>query len=69
MSKDLYEILGISKNASDNDIKRAYKQLALRYHPDRQGGKSEAEKKEAEEKFKEIAEAYAETHGCFSGRV
>lgn len=59
MNKDLYEILGISKNASADDIKRAYKQLALRYHPDRQGGKSEAEKKEAEEKFKEISFAYS----------
>ena len=58
-NKDLYEILGISRNASDNDIKRAYKKLALKYHPDRQGGKTDAEKKEAEEKFKEISFAYS----------
>ena len=58
-NKDLYEILGLSKNASDNDIKKAYKKLALKYHPDRQGNKSDKEKKEAEEKFKEISFAYS----------
>lgn len=58
-NKDLYEILGLSKNASDNDIKKAYKKLALKYHPDRQGNKSDKEKKEAEEKFKEISWAYS----------
>ena len=59
MNKDLYEILGLSKGASDNEIKKSYKRLALKYHPDRQGGKSESEKKEAEEKFKEIGFAYS----------
>lgn len=58
-NKDLYEILGIDRNASDDEIKKSYKRLALRYHPDRQGGKSDAEKKEAEEKFKEIGFAYS----------
>lgn len=58
-NKDLYEILGVSRDASENDIKRAYKKLALKYHPDRQGGKSESEKKAAEEKFKEVAFAYS----------
>ena len=58
-NKDLYEILGISRNASEADIKKSYKRLALKYHPDRQGGKSESEKKEAEEKFKEISWAYS----------
>ena len=58
MNKDLYKILGLSKGASDNDIKRAYRKLALKYHPDRQGGKSDAEKKEAEENFKEVSWAY-----------
>ncbi|MFH1389058.1 MAG: DnaJ C-terminal domain-containing protein [Patescibacteria group bacterium] len=54
MSKrDYYEILGISKNASDDEIKRAYKKLAKEYHPD-----VAKDKKLAEEKFKEINEAY-----------
>lgn len=57
MNKNYYDILGVSKDASEADIKKAYKKLALKYHPDRQNGKSEAEKKEAEDKFKEINEA------------
>ena len=58
-NKDLYEILGISRNASENDIKKAYKKLAMIYHPDRQANKSDKEKKEAEEKFKEVSWAYS----------
>eukprot|EP00005_Dracoamoeba_jomungandri_P005278 CAMPEP_0174250348 /NCGR_PEP_ID=MMETSP0439-20130205/546_1 /TAXON_ID=0 /ORGANISM="Stereomyxa ramosa, Strain Chinc5" /LENGTH=343 /DNA_ID=CAMNT_0015330385 /DNA_START=23 /DNA_END=1054 /DNA_ORIENTATION=+ len=55
MSKrDYYEVLGIGKNASDADIKKAYKKGALRYHPDRNPDNQE----EATEKFKEISEAY-----------
>ncbi len=56
--RDYYEVLGVSKTASDAEIKSAYKKMAIKYHPDRQAGKSETEKKEAEEKFKEAAEAY-----------
>lgn len=52
MGKDYYKILGISKNASDEDIKKAYRKMALKYHPDK--NKSPG----AEEKFKEVAEAY-----------
>jgi len=50
---DLYTILGVARGASDDDIKQAYRRLAMQYHPDRNGGS-----KEAEEKFKELSEAY-----------
>ncbi len=52
--KDYYRILGVNKGASAQDIKKAFRQLALRYHPDR----NPDDVKEAEEKFKEINEAY-----------
>lgn len=52
MGKDFYKILGISKSASDDEIKKAYRKLALKYHPDKN------KTPEAEERFKEIAEAY-----------
>ena len=54
MAKDYYKILGVPRNASQEEIKKAYRRLALKYHPDRNKGN-----KEAEEKFKEINEAYA----------
>lgn len=53
MAKDLYEILGVSKTATDQEIKSAYRKLALKWHPDKHKGQ-----KEAEEKFKEINQAY-----------
>jgi molecular chaperone DnaJ len=52
--KDYYQILGITKNASENEIKKAYRKLAVKYHPDKNPGN-----KSAEEKFKEASEAYA----------
>lgn len=55
MARDYYEILGVSKSASADEIKRAYRKLALKYHPDTNGNK---ENPEAEKKFKEINEAY-----------
>lgn len=56
--KDYYKILGVDKNVTDNELKKVFRKLALKYHPDKYTGKSEKEKKEAEDKFKEIAEAY-----------
>lgn len=52
--RDYYEVLGVDKNASANDIKKAYRRLAMQYHPDKNPGDKEAEKK-----FKEAAEAYS----------
>ena len=51
--RDYYEVLGVDKNASAEDIKKAYRKSAMKYHPDRNPGD-----KEAEEKFKEVGEAY-----------
>ena len=55
--RDYYEVLGVDKNASDAEIKKAYRKLAIKYHPDRN-----PDNKEAEEKFKEAAEAYDVLH-------
>jgi len=52
--RDYYEILGVDKNATKDDIKKAYKKLALKFHPDRNKGD-----KDSEEKFKEVGEAYS----------
>ncbi|MDI6853887.1 MAG: DnaJ C-terminal domain-containing protein [Deltaproteobacteria bacterium] len=53
--QDYYKILGVDKNASEKEIKKAYRKLAQKYHPDRAKG----DKKQAEEQFKKISEAYA----------
>ena len=52
--RDYYEVLGVDKNASETEIKRAYRKVAKKYHPDMNPGD-----KEAEAKFKEASEAYA----------
>lgn len=52
--RDYYEVLGVAKDASDADIKKAYRQLAKQYHPDLHPGDTECEAR-----FKEVAEAYA----------
>lgn len=55
--RDYYEVLGVDRNATEDEIKKAYRKLAIKYHPDRNPGN-----KEAEEKFKEAAEAYEVLH-------
>ena len=53
MKRDYYEVLGVSKSATPEELKKAFKRLAIKYHPDKNPGN-----KEAEDKFKEAAEAY-----------
>lgn len=55
--RDYYEVLGVDKNATEDQIKKAYRKMAIKYHPDRN-----PDSKEAEEKFKEAAEAYEVLH-------
>ena len=61
--RDYYEVLGVEKNASDAEIKKAYRKLAMKYHPDQNPGD-----KSAEEKFKEINEAYEPCRNIFGMR-
>ncbi|MBO4469034.1 MAG: molecular chaperone DnaJ [Bacteroidales bacterium] len=57
--RDYYEVLGLQKGASEDDIKQAYRKAALKWHPDRWVNGTDEEKKTAEEKFKEASEAYS----------
>ena len=56
--KNFYKILGVSNGATEAELKKSYKKMALKYHPDRMSGKSEAEREMATAKFKEVNEAY-----------
>ena len=56
--RNFYAVLGLGRDASDDDIKKMYRKAAVKWHPDKWSNKPEAEKKEAEEKFKAAAEAY-----------
>eukprot|EP01041_Mallomonas_annulata_P008634 gene8634-17810_t len=56
--KNLYTALGVTADADDDEIKKAYRKMALKYHPDKQASKSETEKAEAVAKFKDVGEAY-----------
>lgn len=58
VSTHLYDILGVSPDADNSAIKKAYRKKAMKYHPDRHSGSTEEEKKKTEEKFKEISGAY-----------
>ena len=57
-STDYYQILGVSRDAKDDEIKKAYKKLALKWHPDKHASKGEDQRKVAEAEFKKIAEAF-----------
>jgi len=59
LRKDYYKILGVKKDAVDSEIKKSYRKLALKWHPDKNAHLDDEMKKEAEVKFKDIAEAYA----------
>ncbi len=67
--RDPYDVLGVSRSASDDEIKKAYRSLARKYHPDNFAGSSSAEIAGAEEKMKEINEAYDYIQKERSGKI
>jgi DnaJ family protein C protein 7 len=56
--KDFYKILGVERNANDEEIKKAYRKRAMVHHPDRHSGATEQEKKDHEHKFKEVKDFF-----------
>jgi len=56
--KDYYKILGVQRDCTEEDVKKAYRKAALKWHPDRHSSKGEAERAQAERMFKDVAEAY-----------
>lgn len=68
MISDPYSILGVSRDASDREIKRAYRNMSRKYHPDSYASSSAAEAEAAAEKFKQIQEAYNQIVNERSGR-
>jgi molecular chaperone DnaJ len=64
MGKDYYNILEVDKTASERDIKKSYRKLSMKYHPDKN-----PDNKESEDKFKEIAEAYSIISNKEKGRI
>ena len=66
---DYYALLGVDKKADDAALKKAYRKAAVKWHPDKHASKPEAEQKKAEERFKEIAEAFDAARRYWSRRV
>ena len=58
MEKNLYDVLGVSKNATQDEIKKAYRKLSLKYHPDKHTGDTPEEQKKNEDLFKDVTHAY-----------
>eukprot|EP00571_Detonula_confervacea_P009412 CAMPEP_0172327092 /NCGR_PEP_ID=MMETSP1058-20130122/58569_1 /TAXON_ID=83371 /ORGANISM="Detonula confervacea, Strain CCMP 353" /LENGTH=353 /DNA_ID=CAMNT_0013044035 /DNA_START=47 /DNA_END=1108 /DNA_ORIENTATION=+ len=58
MGQNYYDILGVGKHATEEELRKAYKKMAVKWHPDKHASKTDAQKNEAEEKFKQMAEAY-----------